>query len=168
MATTVTLTLTNGVLSNPDPLTSANRKTKTYTIPTGTVTSIAADTFRDCVKQATISIPNTVTTIGANAFRGCTGLKTVTFSGDITSIGDNAFEGCTSLTDITFNIIGTGTSQVLGNEVFRGCAKLTNVRITNLSKLKKVGFNVFMRTLYDPYWNSCVPLLIANGVTLAD
>ena len=58
-----------------------------------TVTSIAANAFKNCKNLKTVVIPKTVTTIGKNAFSGAKKLKKITIQGTaITSIGKNAFK----------------------------------------------------------------------------
>lgn len=58
-----------------------------------TVTSIAANAFKNCKNLKTVVIPKTVTTIGKNAFSGAKKLKKITIQGTaLTSIGKNAFK----------------------------------------------------------------------------
>ena len=166
MSIVVEFVVTNGVIGPIREYTIAERKNaKGFILPPFIgFTGIADYAFSYFRNMYTIQVPDTVTRIGAFAF-AYNDVKYVYNFGDIEYIGDNAFEGCTSLASISFNIKNTGT-PILGNEIFRGCTKLTDVRITNLSKLKKFGTNIFRQTPYEPYWNSCIPLLIANGIGL--
>ena len=82
-------------------ITGADKKAAKVTIPQTiqfngevfTVTSIAANAFRNCKKLKTVVIPKTVTTIGKNTFSGAKKLKKITIQGTaLTSIGKNAFK----------------------------------------------------------------------------
>ncbi len=68
----------------------------------GNVTSIPADTFRDCVSLSNPSmIPATVKSIEANAFNGCNGLNTINLPNGITNIDITAFDNCKNLRSFT-------------------------------------------------------------------
>lgn len=71
------------------------------------LTSIPAETFKDCTRLAKIILPGAsfdgyteyggIYSIGYEAFSGCTGLENITFPASLTSIATNAFYGCTAL-----------------------------------------------------------------------
>ena len=64
------------------------------------ITSIEADTFRECISLTSITIPNSVTSIGWAAFYDCTSLNSVTIGTGVESIEEWAFVGCTNLTSV--------------------------------------------------------------------
>ena len=86
-----------------------NKKAKTVTIPktvkiggvTYTVTSIAANAFKNYKTLTKVTIGDSIKTIGKNAFYGCKKLKTVTIGKNVTKIGKKAFYGCGKLKKIT-------------------------------------------------------------------
>lgn len=71
------------------------------------LTSIPAETFKDCTRLAKIILPGAssdgyteyggIYSIGYEAFSGCTGLLNITFPASLESISMNAFAGCTAL-----------------------------------------------------------------------
>ena len=101
---------------------------QTSVIPVdGSVTSIGVQSFYNCTRLTSITIPDSVTSIGVNAFENCTGLTSVTIGNGVTSIGNGAFFGCGGLTSIT--IPNSVTS--IGSYAFYNCSGLTNVTIGN-------------------------------------
>jgi beta-galactosidase len=117
---------------NNPTLTSGETKPNGYTASAMTsaeigncVTTIGADTFRDCSGLTSVTIPTSVTSIGDNAIRSCTSLKSVTIPGSVTSIGSAAFRFSTGLTSIS--IPDSVTS--IGNEAFSYCYSLKNTTI---------------------------------------
>lgn len=71
----------------------------------GNMKVIPAETFRDCEKLTTVSIPVKAhcETIEKEAFYGCTALATVTIPAQVNTIESNAFGMCKALTKITIN-----------------------------------------------------------------
>ncbi len=69
----------------------------------GSVTSIGASAFNDCIELANITIPDSVTSIDSATFKYCSGLTSITISDSVTSIDSAAFYGCENLTEINFN-----------------------------------------------------------------
>jgi hypothetical protein len=78
------------------------------------VTAIADETFKDCTKITSVTIPGSVTSIGLWAFEGCTGLISVTIPDSVTSISYVAFIGCSGITSITV-ATGNTTYHSAGN-----------------------------------------------------
>lgn len=69
------------------------------------LTSIPAETFKDCTRLAEIILPGAssdgyggIYSIGYKAFSGCTDLSNIFLPSSITSIADSAFAGCDNLT----------------------------------------------------------------------
>jgi hypothetical protein len=67
----------------------------------GSVTSIEAEAFLNCINLASVTIPASVTSVGDYAFSECTALTSVTIPGSVTSIGAGPFAECTRLLAIT-------------------------------------------------------------------
>jgi len=95
------------------------------------LTSIPAETFKDCTRLATIILPGArpngyteyggINSIGYKAFSGCTDLSYIFLPSSITSIAESAFAGCENLTNVRYggdsadwnNIeIGTGNDKL--------------------------------------------------------
>ena len=98
---------------------------------TYTITSIAAQAFRDCNNLESVTIGSEVNTIERQAFKGCTDLSeliipdnVVSFTGDSYQVAET-FMGCTGLTKLT---IGRKVA-VMGSKMFYGCTNLTEVVI---------------------------------------
>lgn len=62
-----------------------------------TVTSIAAQAFRNCTALTGITVPESVTSIGEAAFAGCTNLAGVYIKGRISTLNSNVFGNCYGL-----------------------------------------------------------------------
>lgn len=87
----------------------------------GTV-SIPWGTFDQCIRLASVTLPDTVTSIGTIAFRGCTALAAVDFPTSLTTLGERAFMECKALRDVTV----PHSVTALGTQVFGSCTALTN------------------------------------------
>ncbi len=68
------------------------------TFNTDLLSSINAQTFRNCTSLQSIAIPDNVTLIGAYAFQNCSSLRNVIIPQSVTSISSTAFDGCNNLT----------------------------------------------------------------------
>lgn len=76
------------------------------------LTSIPAETFKDCTRLATIILPGAssdgyteyggIYSIGYEAFSGCTDLSNIFLPSSIASIADSAFAGCENLTNVRY------------------------------------------------------------------
>ena len=90
-----------------------------------TVTSVAANAFKDCAALTKVTIPESVTSIGADAFNGCTALPAVTLPESLTAIGAHAFYGCTKLTAIA---IPAAVAEI-GSGAFAACTAITKLTV---------------------------------------
>jgi len=107
-------------------------------IPTdGSIHTIGADAFRDCVGLKTVTIPNSVTAIEDYAFLGCTGLTQVNFGTGLEKVGLGAFQGCSSLVEA---VLPDGLTEI-GTCAFSGCTELQTVNFPqNLESLGSWSF----------------------------
>lgn len=64
------------------------------------LTSIATETFRECVSLVSISLPSSITSIGTSAFNGCVSLESIDIPAKVTTVSNGAFARCTSLQTI--------------------------------------------------------------------
>ena len=130
---------------------------KTSVIPTdGSVTSIGAQAFYNCIGLTSITIPDSVTSIGDHAFSGCTSLTSVTIGNGVTSIGNSAFSGCSGLTSVT---IGNGVTSI-GYRAFFGCSGLTSITIPD--GVTSIGYQAFYNC------SGLTSVTIPNSVTSID
>lgn len=67
----------------------------------GTVTSVGATAFKDCVNLTTVNIAEGVEYIESAAFNGCTALTEANIPQSVTYIKLGAFKNCTALTEVT-------------------------------------------------------------------
>lgn len=67
----------------------------------GTVTSVGATAFKDCVNLTTVNIAEGVEYIESAAFNGCTALTEANIPESVTYIKLGAFKNCTALTEVT-------------------------------------------------------------------
>lgn len=111
------------------------------------VSTVGADTFRDCKNLVFVEIPDTVTSIGRNAFVSCSSLSAVDIPESVSSIGVAAFRNCLSLTNIeipskitliekeVFSYTGlTNVSipsgvAIIADHAFEGCHSLKSIGI---------------------------------------
>ena len=126
------------------------------------LTTIGANSFKDCSSLTELTIPNTVTKMDTTALTGCSNLKNITLDtmnsnvltavktlantngemnlviGDsVTTIETRAFEDCTGLTSVT---IGSGVTSI-GSYAFYECIGLTSIVIPN--SVTSIGNNTF-------------------------
>ena len=113
-----------------------------------TVTSIAANCFKNNTAITKVSIGHYVRVIGANAFYGCKQLKSITFGKRVTTIGSKAFYRCTAVKKI---VIPKSITKI-GEAAFGKCKKLKKISILN-PNLKPSGFgkNAFRETYKKPF-----------------
>ena len=89
------------------------------------VASIGDSAFYDCIRLASVEIPNSITSIGAYAFQKCTNLTSVTIPESVTWISYAVFLGCSNLERITIPDSVTGIDKF----AFSGCSSLTSIAI---------------------------------------
>ena len=130
-----------------------SRNSLTNIIIANGVTSIGANTFKDCSSLTSINIPDSVTSIGNSAFYNCSGLTSLTIPNSVTSIGSYTFNGCSGLTSIT--IPDSVTS--IGNYAFRNCSSSLVAHIGSSEYVKNYctsnGVN-YVRDLYTITFDS--------------
>ncbi len=94
----------------------------TLEVPAGkTVTSIAAEAFKDQTNLVGVVLPDTLEVIGAGAFWGCTALKGTVDLKNVTWVGDNAFQGAAAIEKV---VLGEKLESI-GANAFRGLAIAT-------------------------------------------
>ncbi len=76
---------------------------------------IIAESFKDCIKLTSVSIPNNITRINSNAFENCNNLASITLPDSVIYVGPEAFKDCTSLQTITFPCAS------VSNDTFSNC-----------------------------------------------
>lgn len=88
------------------------------------LTVLPTETFYNCGKLTSVSLPSAISTIDASAFSGCKGLTSLSFPSGLTTIGEYAFNeaGITSLT-----LPSSITS--IGNGAFMYCSSLKDVKV---------------------------------------
>lgn len=110
-----------------------------------TVTSIAANAFKNNKRITAVTIPTTVTAIGTSAFQNCTKLKSVTISRNVTTIGKNAFRGAKALKTVTvksakIKTVGQGAfTSIYTKAVIKTAGLNTSQKKLLSTKIKKSG-----------------------------
>ena len=61
------------------------------------IINIISNSFYQCKKLESVSLPSTLQTIGDNAFKYCNNLKEINLPESLTNIGDSSFEDCVRL-----------------------------------------------------------------------
>ena len=89
------------------------------TLP-GTITTIPANAFKDCVGLKYVIIPEGVTNIQNSAFNNCQSLVSIDMPSTTTTIGSLAFYGCKSLTSIKI----PQKVHTIGEQAFKGCTRV--------------------------------------------
>ena len=103
------------------------------------ITSIAGETFGECISLEEITIPPNVTSIGEQAFSNCRTLEIVVIPEKVTEINDFAFSECSALESVTFQ----GEPEVtIGNLTFNACIELKEVNF-NDAQVLSIGNNAF-------------------------
>ncbi len=122
------------------------------TVNGATVTSIAADSFKE-LPITGLSVANSITTIGGGAFANCSALLNVTFGSGLVTIADGngnsrtdnpdslahtgAFGNCINLETVTFG----GALLKIGHHAFSECRALTTLTLPD--SLQTIGVNAF-------------------------
>ncbi len=89
------------------------------------VTSVGENSFSDCSKLSSVTIPEGVTSIGMFAFSNCGSLTDITLPDSVTSIDAGAFYSCTALTEITI----PDSVIMIGYSAFQYCYALSDVTL---------------------------------------
>lgn len=117
------------------------------------VTTIADNTFTNCLQLRSISMSNSITRIGFAAFRGCTALQNIVLSSAITNMGEWLFDNCNQLTSI---IIRSNISNI-GAGTFNNCYRLKKI-VINSSIPTLSNVNAFNNTnncpIYVPFYTT--------------
>ena len=102
-----------------------------------TVTQIRMQSFKDCIKLTSITIPKTVNLIENYAFERCSALEELIIPVDSTlnSIGNGSFKDCEKLTSITL----PRTVTSIGDYAFERCRALEELIIPADSTLNSLG-----------------------------
>ncbi len=106
---------------------------------------IPNNAFENCVKLATIVLPESITEIGDSAFSGCTALTEFTIPANVIRIGINAFKGCSAITKVTF-ISTSGWTRT------SSATATTGTTISGLSNTTTAK-SYLVSTYYNYYWN---------------
>ena len=115
---------------------------KNVILPTS-LTTISADSFKDCTSLATVNLGqlDKLTTIGANAFGGCTALTSATIPANVTAVADNAFATNTTITNNTTTLFNAYVNSKGKVNVFN-TPKL-NLALVDGGKYVKIADNAF-------------------------
>lgn len=132
-------TAINGILFNKDQTVllkyPAGKTDTEYTIDPN-ITSIGADSFRDCQNITEISFPENAAEIGSAAFRN-SALKRVNIGENIKTIGIYAFADCTALNEA---VLSAGADNISAG-MFYGCSSLTEITLPdNIIKINERAF----------------------------
>ena len=131
------------------------------------VTSIGNYAFYNCYSQDSITIPDNIITIGDGAFNGCEGLISLTIPNKVTSIGENAFGDCSGLTSVTI----PNSVTTIKTNAFSNCRNLTSVHISDLAAWCSIrflgGISNPLRWAHRLFLNGeeITDLIIPNNVT---
>lgn len=98
------------------------------------LTSIAANTFKECEKLTSITLPDSVTSIGDYAFYLCPSLSEIYFGSGVKTISFRAFKQ-SGLTSISI----PGNVKSIGEEAFSNCSRLGNVTLYQYQGLESIG-----------------------------
>ncbi len=123
------------------------------------LTTIGDNTFYQCLKLASVSLPETLISIGDYAFYDCEVLPSISFPDGLTTIGHGAFFNCFKLTSISIPDSVTSINYrafsycvslqyvkwpknlTIQTEMFSGCTSLTQV--DNLETVLNIMVGVF-------------------------
>ena len=122
------------VMKVPTNLTSA-------TIYNGTpyCVGLGAESFKNCTKITTLTIPNRVTSVGTKTFENCTSLKTVNIQGNVLkTLGSQAFLGCSSLKELILPV----SVESIGDRMLENCSSFSSLYLNNYTPCK-LGNKIF-------------------------
>ena len=141
-------------------------ETVEYLGNTYAVTSISANSFKNCTSATSVTLSKNLTNIGNNAFSGCTAVTTVYYDvknhPDFTSSVNLTGLGKTGDTTLTFGthvttipafifyksnaITGINISSsvtTVGHAAFRECYNITSINLSSASSLTTIGDYAF-------------------------
>ncbi len=104
---------------------------------TGSLKTIGAESFENCIKLRSVTLPNSVVSVGERAFENCTAIQNVMLPKGIEEIGDMSFSGCTMLKSISI----PQTVSRIGHGAFMKCHNLSRIVIQD--KVKFIGDGAF-------------------------
>lgn len=126
----------------------------------GSITEIAAGTFKGNTTLTSIKLPECINKIGDRTFMGCSSLKSIDIPDSVTHIGNSAFEECFELTSakIPSGVTSLGASafcncynltavnipegiETIDEYTFSGCSSLNSIVIP--SSVKNIGYDAF-------------------------
>lgn len=111
-------------------------KIQSVTLPSS-ITHIGKSAFYQCLAMTEINIPNSVIEIDEGAFRYCWKLTSIDLPNALTKISNATFSNCNSLE--TVSIHSSITS--IGERAFYGCLKLNTIELPN--SVTSIGDNAF-------------------------
>ena len=119
-------TTVDGVLFNGDQtallLYPPMKENEAYVIP-GTVKTLSAYAFSNCVHLKNVTLPSSVETIPNSCFYGCSGLEEIVIPGGVKNIAVAAFDYCSSVKEVYI-----GCSVWFVHPIaFNGCSQLQTV-----------------------------------------
>lgn len=97
-----------------------------------------ANTFKDCVNLATVSLSSSITSLPYGIFSGCTSLDLTWMPSNLKTFGAHSFEGCTSLTLSNISLIVNRADDY----AFSGCTSLNPASFT-LGNSPSIGAYAF-------------------------
>lgn len=103
------------------------------------VTNIEIDTFNNCKKLSSFTVPETVKDIKDRAFYGCIGLSEFEIPATVIKLGQDVFSGCSNLTSLTIPYVNENNklSTICGSSVVKN---LKTVHFLNAEKIPQYYF----------------------------
>ncbi|MBR5433137.1 MAG: leucine-rich repeat protein, partial [Bacteroidales bacterium] len=108
------------------------------------------NTFSDCNKITSITLPDNLTTIGEKAFYNCTNLTSTTIPSNVTTVGENAYQYCNSIASII-----TESTADLSAANLRFSKDGFNYRVLNKSTVELTGSSNTTGTVTIPATVTC-------------
>ena len=109
------------------------------------LTTLPDNTFQNCTKLTTFTLPSSTKTIGGNAFMGCSNLERIVLDNTgIQTISANAFTNCNSLKEI----ILPASIETIGNSAFENCTNIGLVAIHS-AEPPATPVNAFSEEIFD-------------------
>lgn len=125
------------------------------------VTTIGTNTFFDCTKLTTVTLPPNLTSTSEFMFQGCVKLNNITLPSTLTKIATQTFHSCTSLTSIT---IPSGV-KTIEYGAFYNCQGLTSITIP--ASVTTLGANNQTDVFYNCRNLASITILAGTSLTSA-